>query len=60
MARRLQEELDPWWCWKGILTFSSVKASRAMQTLENDPCPRSFTKVYLSPTWVCETPLRRL
>ena len=31
-------------------TFSSVKASEARQTVENDPCPRSFTNLYLSPT----------
>ncbi len=31
-------------------TFSSVKASEARQTVENDPCPRSFTSLYLSPT----------
>ena len=39
-------------------TFSSVKASKARQTVENDPCPRSFTNLYLSPTCISTDPVQ--
>ena len=41
-----------------VSTFSSVKASKARQTVENDPCPRSFTSVYLSPTCISTDPVQ--